>query len=122
MIFKYYVSEVLEALKKFYSKYNPAYEFYYKFLSQDFQAQYNSENRVAVLSKYFALLAIIISCLGLFVLAAFTAERRFKEIGIRKILGASEFNVVYMLSKDFTKPVMIAIIIALPLGYLLSKS
>ncbi|WP_316735992.1 ABC transporter permease [Pedobacter aquatilis] len=117
-----YVNEVLEALKKFNAKYNPAYEFDYKFLSQDFQAQYNSENRVAVLSKYFALLAIIISCLGLFGLAAFTAERRFKEIGIRKILGASEINVVYMLTKDFTKPVIIAIVIALPLGYLLSKS
>lgn len=113
---------VIEKLREFNDKYNPQYSFDYKFLDQDFQAQYIAESRVAVLSRYFAMLAIVISCLGLFGLATFTAEKRFKEIGIRKILGASEFNVIYILSKDFTKPVLISILIALPVGYLLSKN
>jgi putative ABC transport system permease protein len=117
-----HVKQVIEELQKFNTKHNPAYAFDYKFLDQDFQAQYTAETRVSILSKYFAILAILISCLGLFGLAAFTAEKRFKEIGIRKILGATKFNVVYMLSKDFTKPVLIAIVIALPIGYLLSRT
>ena len=116
------VKPVIEELQKFNTKYNPEYTFDYKFLDQDFQAQYVAETRVAVLSRYFAFLAIVISCLGLFGLATFTAEKRFKEIGIRKILGASEFNVIYILSKDFTKPVLISILIALPIGYLLSQN
>jgi putative ABC transport system permease protein len=116
------VKQVIEELQKFNTKHNPAYTFDYRFLDQDFQAQYTAETRVSILSKYFAMLAIVISCLGLFGLATFTAEKRFKEIGIRKILGATKFNVVYMLSKDFTKPVLIAIVIALPIGYLLSRT
>jgi len=116
------IKPVIEELQKFNTQYNPEYTFDYKFLDQDFQAQYVAETRVAVLSRYFAMLAIVISCLGLFGLATFTAEKRFKEIGIRKILGASEFNVVYILSKDFTKPVLISILIALPIGYFLGKN
>ena len=73
------------------------------------------------MSKYFAGLAILISCLGLFGLAAFTAERRLKEIGIRKVLGASELKIIYLLSADFTRIVFVAIIIALPISYLLTK-
>jgi len=116
------IKPVIDELQKFNTQYNPEYTFDYKFLDQDFQAQYVAETRVAVLSRYFAMLAIVISCLGLFGLATFTAEKRFKEIGIRKILGASEFNVVYILSKDFTKPVLISILIALPIGYFLGKN
>src|SRR5690606_16639227 len=86
----------------------------------NYQAQYVSERRISVFSSYFAGLAIIISCLGLFGLAAFTAERRSKEIGIRKILGSSEFRIVYLLSSDFTKMVIIAIALALPLSYFTS--
>lgn len=111
----------LAAMKSFYEDYNPGYTFDFKFLDQDFQAQYTAENRVALLSQYFATLAVIISSLGLFGLAAFTAERRLKEIGIRKVLGASEWSIVYLLSKDFTKPVIMAILIALPLSYVLTK-
>jgi len=69
------------------------------------------------LSKYFAVIAIIISCLGLFGLAAFTAERRHKEIGIRKILGATEASIISLLSTDFTKMILIAIAIAIPVSY-----
>jgi putative ABC transport system permease protein len=111
------MKETLDALREFHAEFNPMSEFDYKFLDQDFQAQYVAEARVAVLSRYFAVLAVVISCLGLFGLASFTAEKRFKEIGIRKILGATELNVMYILSRDFIKPVLLAILVALPLGY-----
>ena len=113
---------VIKGLQQFYATYNPGFPFQYRFLDQDFQAQYEAENRVALLSRYFAMLAITISCLGLFGLATFTAEKRAKEIGIRKVLGASGLHVIYTLSKDFTKPVIIAILFALPLSYVLTKS
>jgi putative ABC transport system permease protein len=113
--------ETIAALQHFYANYNPGYTLDYKFLDEDYQAQYVSENRVGLLSRYFAVLAILISCLGLFGLAAFTAERKLKEIGIRKVLGASELNIIYTLSKDFTIPVVVAIVIALPISYVLTK-
>lgn len=109
--------ETLPKLESFYKSYNPGYVFDYKFLDNAYQAQYVSEQRVSTLSKYFAGLAILISCLGLFGLAAFNAEARTKEIGIRKILGASVSNVIYLLSKDFFKLVIIAVLIAFPLAW-----
>ena len=84
--------ETLERLNEFYKSYNPGFPLDYTFLDDDYQRQYVSEQRVSTLSRYFAGLAIVISCLGLFGLAAFTAQRRLKEIGIRKILGASDFG------------------------------
>ncbi|TDO20655.1 ABC transporter permease [Pedobacter duraquae] len=108
-------------IRNFYTQYNPGFSFEYRFLDQDFQAQYTAENRVAVLSKYFAGLAIVISCLGLFGLAAFTAERKQKEIGIRKVLGATEMNIIYVLSKEFIMPVVLSVVIALPLSYLMAR-
>jgi ABC-type antimicrobial peptide transport system permease subunit len=96
-------AEAIEGLEEVYKKINPGYSFDYKFLNEEYQAQYNAEKRVSTLSKYFASLAIVISCLGLFGLAAFTAERRLKEIGIRKVLGSSSFGIVYLLSVDFTR-------------------
>jgi putative ABC transport system permease protein len=113
--------ETINALQHFYVNFNPGFSFDYKFLDDDYQAQYAGEKRVAILSRYFAGLAIIISCLGLFGLATFTAERRLKEIGVRKVLGSSEWNIVYLLSVDFTKIVLISIVIALPLSYWISK-
>ena len=95
--------ETLGKLKDFYKSFNPGFSFDYKFLDKDYQALYSSEERVSVLSRYFAGMAIIISCLGLFGLTAFTAEKRRKEIGIRKVLGSSEFGIIYLLSSDFTK-------------------
>ncbi len=114
--------ETIDRIKNFYSKFNPGHVFDYKFLDKDYQALYKSEERVSVLSKYFAGLAIMISCLGLLGLAAFTAQRRIKEIGIRKVLGSSEFGIIYLLSKDFSKLVIASILIALPLSYLLIKN
>jgi predicted permease len=114
--------EVINTLEPLYQAYNPGFTFEYKFLDQDFQALYEAEKRVAILSRFFAGLAILISCLGLFGLAAFTAERRRKEIGIRKVLGSSQMRIVYLLSGEFTRMVLISIIIALPLSYLLLSS
>jgi ABC-type antimicrobial peptide transport system permease subunit len=109
--------ETIARLAALYKKYNPGLPFEYKFLDDDYQALYASEQRVAVLSRYFAGIAIIISCLGLFGLAAFTAQKRQKEIGIRKVIGASVSNVVVILSKDFLKLVFIAILVAFPLAW-----
>jgi ABC-type antimicrobial peptide transport system permease subunit len=113
--------ETIERVEQFHKNFNPGFSFDYKFLDQEYQAQYNAEKRVAALSKYFAGLAILISCLGLFGLAAFSAERRLKEIGIRKVLGSSELGIIYLLSSDFTKIVFAAILIALPVSYFITK-
>jgi predicted permease len=109
--------ETLAALGQFYKTYNPGFAFEYRFQDQEYARQYESEQRVATLSGYFASMAIIISCLGLFGLAAFTAERRLKEIGIRKALGSSSTNIVLLLSGDFTKMVLLSITIGLPVSY-----
>jgi putative ABC transport system permease protein len=89
----------------------------YQFLDADYQALYTSEERVSLIARYFAGLAILISCLGLFGLAAFTAQKRQKEIGIRKVVGASGLQVGLMLSKEFLKPVMISMLIAFPISW-----
>ncbi|MDQ3277100.1 MAG: ABC transporter permease [Bacteroidota bacterium] len=109
--------QTIANLEIFYKKINPGYVFDYSFLDQAYQAQYISEQRVAVLSRYFAGLAILISCLGLFGLAAFNAEVRTKEIGIRKVLGATVNNIMLMLSKDFIRLVFLAILIAFPFAW-----
>ena len=114
-------AETLERLNAFYKSYNPGFPLDYRFLDEDYQRQYVSEQRVSTLSQYFAGLAIVISCLGLFGLAAFTAQRRLKEIGIRKILGSSDFGIVRLLSGDFTRTVLTAIVIALPVSYFMTR-
>jgi len=114
--------ETLGNLESFYKKFNPGLTFNYKFLDQDYQALYVSEKQVSVLSRYFAGLSILISCLGLFGLSAFTAETRLKEIGIRKVLGSSVFGIVRLLSGEFTKMILTAICIALPISYLIAKN
>jgi putative ABC transport system permease protein len=112
-------TEALGNLQKFYQEFNPGFVFDYRFMDADYQSQYFAELRIGRLSKYSASLAILISCLGLFGLAAFTAERRLKEIGIRKVLGSTEMGIIYLLSSDFTKIVFVAILIALPVSYLI---
>lgn len=111
--------EVLAMTKvqELYETFCPGFIFEYEFLDKSYQELYESETRIGTLSSYFAGFAILISCLGLFGLATFTAERRLKEIGIRKVLGASVSNIVMMLSKDFTRLVGISIIIAIPISY-----
>ena len=104
-------------VQSLYEEFCPGFIFEYEFLDQSYQELYEAETRIGTLSSYFAGFAILISCLGLFGLATFTAERRLKEIGIRKVLGASVTNIVMMLSKDFTKLVGISIIFAIPVSY-----
>ena len=97
---------------------SPNQEFTYSFMEQDFDAIYRAEQRMGKLFISFTSFAIIIACLGLFGLAAYAAEQRTKEIGIRKTLGAGVSTIVAMLSKDFIKLVVIAILIASPLAWL----
>jgi len=109
--------ETLEALTKLYASFNPGFTFDYRFQDESYARLYKSEQRVASLSGYFAGFAVLISCLGLFGLAAFTAERRQKEIGIRKALGSSSVRIVLLLSGDFTRMVLVSIVLALPVSY-----
>lgn len=109
--------ETLAELGKLYVTFNPGFTFEYTFQDQDYARMYAAEQRVAGLSGYFAGFAILISCLGLFGLATFTAERRLKEIGIRKVLGSSSAGIVVLLSADFTKMVIISIGLGLPVSY-----
>ncbi len=112
--------ETLARLEEFYKEYNLGLSFDYKFLNEDYRSLYKAEQRISSLSKYFAGIAILISCLGLLGLAAFTVERRIKEIGIRKVLGAGEFGIIRLLTRDFTGIVLVAIIIALPVSYFIA--
>jgi putative ABC transport system permease protein len=114
--------QTIARVRKLFQDYHRGLVFDYQFLDENYRALYASERRVGVLSRYFAGLAIVISCLGLFGLAAFTAQRRQKEIGIRKVVGASVSNVVLMLSMDFIKLLLIAVLIAFPLvGWVMHK-
>ncbi len=114
--------DVLESVEALYAELNPGFDFEYSFLDAEYQALYESETQVSTLSRYFAGLAISISCLGLFGLAAFTSERRRKEIGIRKILGSSAENIFRLLSQDYFKIVALAVMIGLPLSFLLATA
>lgn len=104
----------IEAVLK---KHNPAYPFNYRFVDDQFNWMFQNEALISKLSRVFAVLAIIISCLGLFGLAAFTAERRTKEIGVRKVLGASVPGIAALISKDFLKLVTIACVVAFPAAW-----
>jgi len=111
------IKQTLSVLENTWKQLNPNEPFEYSFLDQDFQKNYESESKQASLINYFTIIAIIISCLGLFGLATFTTEQRRKEIGIRKVLGASVSGLVTLLSKDFLRLVIIAVIIASPLAW-----
>jgi ABC-type antimicrobial peptide transport system permease subunit len=107
--------ETLHRLQEFYKQY-VGFSLNSKFLDEQYQKMYESENRLAILSKFFAVLAVLISCLGLFGLVAFTAEKRFKEIGVRKVLGATMSQIVLLLTKDFIMLVVVAILIGFPVA------
>lgn len=108
----------MDAIKAEYTRVAPVYPFEYTFLDQKFDTEYKTDIRQQTILNIFSGLAIFIACLGLFGLASFTAAQRTKEIGVRKVLGSSVQNIVFLLSRDLLKPVLIATIIALPLGYL----
>lgn len=106
----------LGLIETFWKKHAPGAPFQYTFLDKNFEAKHRMEKRLGQVSAVFTALVIFIACLGLFGLAAFTAEQRTKEIGIRKVLGASVNDVVVMINKDFLKPVLLANLIAWPLA------
>ena len=111
----------LAAMQPIFDKYNPAFPFEYKFSDEQFEYKFNLEKQVGKLAGILAVLAVFISCLGLFGLAAFMAERRTKEIGIRKVLGASLVNLWTLLSKEFVLLVAAGCLIASPVAFLLMK-
>lgn len=109
--------EAIAGMQKLCKELNPGYPFTFKFSDEEYTRLYKSEQIVSRLSNIFAFLAIFISCLGLFGLSAFSAEQRTKEIGVRKVLGASATNIVTLLSGNFLKPVAIAMLIAFPIAW-----
>jgi len=112
----------LKRAEKVFKKYNPDYPFEYNFIDQDYARKFGDEQRIQTLAGLFAGLTIIISCLGLFGLAAYMAQNRIKEIGVRKVLGASVLGVTALLSKDFLKLVFVSLFIASPIAwYFMSK-
>lgn len=110
--------ETIAVLQKICKQLNPKFPFTYQFSDLEYAKLYENEAVVSELANIFAFLAIFISCLGLFGLATFTAEQRTKEIGVRKVLGASSSNIVVLLSTNFLKPIVLAFLIAFPVaGY-----
>jgi ABC-type antimicrobial peptide transport system permease subunit len=110
-------SVALAKIQSVFQKYDPANSFEYKFADSEFARKFGNEERIGRLATAFAILAIFISCLGLFGMASFMAEQRIKEIGVRKVLGASVFNLWQLLSKEFVYLVIISLLIASPLVY-----
>lgn len=108
---------VLARMEPIFKKYNPASPFVYTFVDQEYAAKFAAEERIGSLAAVFTGLAIFISCLGLFGLAAFVAEQRTKEIGVRKVLGARVFNLWRLLSKEFLRLTVLSILIAVPLSW-----
>jgi putative ABC transport system permease protein len=111
------IASTIQALEQICKEMNPSYPFEYSFVDQDIANMYEAEQRLGSLFNVFAVLAIVISCLGLYGLSAYLAERRTRELGIRKVLGASGFQLVYLLSATFTRPILIATAIAIPLAW-----
>ncbi len=116
--FKGFISKSEQIWKKLI----PEAPFEFTFLDEDIQRQYIAEQTLSKIINSFTTIAILISCLGLFGLAMFTAEQRTKEIGVRKVLGATVLNITTLLSKEFLKPVILAILIASPISYLILKN
>ncbi len=110
-------SENLAKAEQVFKKYNPAYPFDYQFVDDTYAKNFENEQRTKTLAGLFASLAILISCLGLFGLSAYVAESRVKEVGVRKVLGASSASIAKLLSLDFIKLVVVSIAIASPVAW-----
>jgi predicted permease len=111
------IEKALAKVERILKHYNPAYPFSYEFVDDQFKSMFRSEDLISKLSRTFAALAIFISCLGLFALASYATERRTKEIGVRKVLGASITNITTLLSKNFLKLVVVSCLVAFPLAW-----
>ena len=110
------MDRTLADLKKIHEQFSPKVPFEYHFLDQGYDQLYQSERMVGTLTSYAAVISIVISCLGLFGLALFTSETRTREISIRKVLGATLFQVTQLLTKEYTRLILISIFIAIPLS------
>jgi ABC-type antimicrobial peptide transport system permease subunit len=111
------IKDAMAKIEPVFKKFNPGAPFEYQFTDDEYAKKFSDEERIGNLSLFFAVLAIFISCLGLFGLASFVAEQRTKEIGVRKVLGATIMNIWQMLSKDFVLLVVISCLIAVPLAW-----
>ncbi|HEY4877079.1 MAG TPA: FtsX-like permease family protein, partial [Puia sp.] len=111
------ISAALAKIENVFKRYAPASPFEYNFIDSEYERKFGDEERISKLASVFAVLAIFISCLGLFGMASFMAEQRTKEIGVRKVLGASVFNLWKLLSKDFVALVVVSLLIAAPIAY-----
>ncbi|MEO9869606.1 ABC transporter permease [Ekhidna sp.] len=113
--------QAIEKIESLYQKFNPNYPYEPRFVDQDYQAMYDSEMRVSSLSKLFSGLAILISCMGLFGLTIFQVKQKVKEVGIKKVLGCSSWNLTLAMTYDFTKSVFMALLVAIPASYFLGR-
>lgn len=111
------IEQNLQTIEQVFKKFNPAYPFNYRFVDEYHQQKFENERQMAKLATTFSILAIFVSCLGLFGLSAYMAETRSKEIGIRKVLGASVLGVITMLSKDYLKLIIVALLIGSPIAW-----
>lgn len=111
------IADNLASAEEIFKKYNPNYPFNYEFVDADYAKKFTSEQRIEKLASLFTLMTILISCLGLFGLASYMAQNRIKEIGVRKVLGASVSGITTLLSKDFLKLVAISLLIAIPVSW-----
>jgi ABC-type antimicrobial peptide transport system permease subunit len=110
--------ETIQAMEDIHQQLNPNFTLTYNFLDQDMANQYKGEQQIGKIFNLFTVLAILISCLGLYGLSAFMAQQRTKEIGVRKVLGASVANILYLLSGSFTRLILIASLLALPVAWI----
>jgi putative ABC transport system permease protein len=108
---------LIEAVHRIYARHDEHTPFEYTFLDDEFNNQYKAEDRLAGLMDIFTLITIVIACLGLFALATFAAQQRLREIGIRKVLGASVASISVLLSRDFLRPILLSVVIASPLAW-----
>jgi putative ABC transport system permease protein len=114
--------EAIEKVKTVFNKYSPASPFTHEFVDVEYARKFSDEERIGKLASFFALLAIFISCLGISGLASFVAEQRTKEIGVRKVMGASVVNLWGMLSKDFLRLVVLSLLLAMPIAWYLMSN
>lgn len=112
------IHQLLKSVESTWRKLDPSEPFDFSFLDEDFQKNYLADNRLSSLVNYFTIIAILVSCMGLFGLATFSAEQRRKEVSIRKVLGASVAGLVALVAKDFIKLVLLAVVIAAPVSWL----
>jgi hypothetical protein len=116
------ISVIMEDVENTWRQIIPEFPFDYRFINEEFDALYRSEERMEGVLRYFSFLAVFIACLGLFGLSSFAAEQRTREIGIRKVLGASMSRITFLLCKEFTLLVLLANAIAWPVAYLIMRN